>query len=105
MAIPGLGSMRFGINATSVEDVNMVAGSLITSRKVIFTPSSDIKQELKNTSISITCFDRYGNLVKRVTSTDDGTIEDPETPSGGSDSGSGGGSGGGSDSGSGPSFT
>ena len=105
VAIPGLGSMRFGINATSVEDVNKVAGSLITSRKVIFTPNSDIKQELKNTSISITCFDRYGNLVKRVTSTDDGTIEDPEPPSGGSDSGSGGGSGGGSDSGSGPSFT
>ena len=120
VAIPGLGSMRFGINATSVEDVNMVAGSLITSRKVIFTPSSDIKQELKNTAISITCYDRYGNLVKRVTSTDDGTIEDPENPSGGtpsggtpsggsdSDSGSGGDSGGdqgGSGSDDGPSFT
>ena len=120
VAIPGLGSMRFGINATSVEDVNMVASSLITSRKVIFTPSSDIKQELKNTAISITCYDRYGNLVKRVTSTDDGTIEDPEnpsggtpsggTPSGGSDSGSGsggdsGGDQGGSGSDDGPSFT
>ncbi len=120
VAIPGLGSMRFGINATSVEDVNMVAGSLITSRKVIFTPSSDIKQELKNTAISITCYDRNGNLVKRVTSTDDGTIEDPEnpsggtpsggTPSGGSDSGSGsggdsGGDQGGSGSDDGPSFT
>ena len=118
VAIPGLGSMRFGINATSVEDVNMVAGSLITSRKVIFTPSSDIKQELKNTAISITCYDRNGNLVKRVTSTDDGTIEDPEnpsggtpsggTPSGGSDSDSGsdsGGDQGGSGSDDGPSFT
>ena len=79
VAIPGLGSMRFGINATSVEDVNKVANSLITSRKVIFTPNVDIKQELKNTSISITCYDRNGNLVKRVTSTDDGTIEDPKT--------------------------
>ena len=78
VAIPGLGSMRFGINATSVEDVNKVANSLITSRKVIFTPNTDIKQELKNTSISITCYDRNGNLVKRVTSTDDGTIEDPD---------------------------
>ena len=84
VAIPGLGSMRFGINATSVEDVNKVANSLITSRKVIFTPNVDIKQELKNTSISITCYDRNGNLVKRVTSTDDGTIEDPDNPSGGS---------------------
>ena len=110
VAVPGLGSMRFGINATSVEDVNMVASSLITSRRVIFTPNTDIKQELKNTSISITCYDRNGNIVKRVTSSDDGTIEDPEnpsggTPSGGSDSGSGSGSSGGSDSGSGPSFT
>ena len=87
VAIPGLGSMRFGINATSVEDVNKVANSLITSRKVIFTPNVDIKQELKNTSISITCYDRNGNLVKRVTSTDDGTIEDPDNPSGGSTSG------------------
>ena len=108
VAIPGLGSMRFGINATSVEDVNMVASSLITSRRVIFTPNTDIKQELKNTSISITCYDRNGNIVKRVTSSDDGTIEDPENPSGGTPSGGSGsdsGSSGGSDSGSGPSFT
>ena len=92
VAIPGLGSMRFGINATSVEDVNMVASSLITSRRVIFTPNTDIKQELKNTSINITCYDRNGNIVKRVTSSDDGTIEDDENPSdntsGGSNSGS-----------------
>ena len=98
VAIPGLGSMRFGINATSVEDVNKVANSLITSRKVIFTPNVDIKQELKNTSISITCYDRNGNLVKRVTSADDGTIEDPDNPfdnpSGGSQSPSGGSNGG-----------
>ena len=87
VAIPGLGSMRFGINATSVEDVNKVANSLITSRKVIFSPNVDIKQELKNTSISISCYDRNGNLVKRVTSADDGTIEDPDNPSGGSDGG------------------
>ena len=108
VAIPGLGSMRFGINATSVEDVNMVASSLITSRRVIFTPNTDIKQELKNTSISITCYDRNGNIVKRVTSSDDGTIEDPENPSGGTPSGgSDSGSGSDSDSGSGgaPSFT
>ena len=104
VAIPGLGSMRFGINATSVEDVNKVANSLITSRKVIFTPNVDIKQELKNTSISITCYDRNGNLVKRVTSTDDGTIEDPDNSGSASDNPSGGSqtpSGGGSNSGSG----
>ena len=60
-------------------------------------------QELKNTSINITCSDRNGNIVKRVISSDDGTIEDDENPTdtssgGGSDSGnpSGGGSTGGS---------
>ena len=96
VAIPGLGSMRFGINATSVEDVNKVASSLITSRRVIFTPNTDIKQELKNTSINITCYDRNGNIVKRVTSSDDGTIEDDENPS---DTPSGGSSNSGSDAG------
>ena len=104
VAIPGLGSMRFGLRATSVSDVNMVGSTLITSRRVIFTPNVDIKDELARTSINITCYDRNGNVVKRVTSTDDGNVEDPEgtnptdpsNPSGGSESG-GSGSGGGSD--------
>ena len=75
---------------------------LITSRRVIFTPSTDIKEELARTAISITCYDRNGDVVKRVTSTDDGIVEDPDDssntqdPSGGgsgTDSGSSGGSG------------
>ena len=78
VAIPGLGSMRFGLRSTSVADVNKVGTGLITSRRVIFSPNSDIKKELADTSISITCYDRYGNVVKRVTSTDDSNIEDPE---------------------------
>lgn len=78
VAVPGLGTMRFGVRAASVADVNRVASSLITSRRVIFTPNSDIKNELAKSSISITCYDRNGNLVKRVTSSDDGDIEDPE---------------------------
>ena len=53
-------------------------------------------QELKNTSINITCYDRNGNIVKRVTSSDDGTIEDDENPS---DTPSGGGSNSGGDAG------
>ena len=97
VAIPGLGTMRFGLNAASVANVNEVASSLITTRKVVFTPNVDIKQELKNTSVQITCIDRNGDVVKRVTSSDPGNVDDPETP--GSD-GQGGGSqtpGGGSD--------
>ena len=76
VAIPGLGHMRFGLRSTSVSDVSKVSTDLITSRRVIFTPSTDIKQELHNTSISITCYDRNGNIVKQVTSTDDGKVED-----------------------------
>ena len=82
VAIPGLGSMRFGLRATSVSDVNRVGSGLITSRRVIFTPNVDIKEELARTSVSITCYDRNGNIVKRITSTDEGNVEDP-TPGGG----------------------
>ena len=88
VAVPGLGSMRFGLRSTSVADVNKVGTGLITSRRVIFTPSVDIKNELKATSISITCIDRDGNIVKRVTSTDDAEVEDNEDnndPNGGGD--------------------
>ena len=93
VAIPGLGSMRFGLRATSVSDVNMVGADLITSRRVIFTPNTDIKDELARTSINITCYDRNGKVVKRVTSSDDGNVEDPESgsDSGGSGTDSGGG--------------
>ena len=58
---------------------------LITTRKVIFTPSTVIKDELKNTSINITCYDKDGNVIKQVTSTDPGTVDegDPEVPGGG----------------------
>ena len=83
VAIPGLGTLRFGMNAQAVEDVNEVAKSLIRTRKVVFTPSVDIKSELKATKIAITCYDKDGNLVKRVTSTDDAEVEDPENTNGG----------------------
>lgn len=81
VAIPGLGTMRFGVRAASVANVDQVGAELITSRRVIFTPSVDIKDELKRASISISCYDRNGNLVKHVTSTDDADIEDPENES------------------------
>ena len=74
--VPGLGTMRFSVNANSVADVNMVASSLITTRKIVFTPSTDVKKALKDASVSITCYDRNGNVVKRVTSGDSGEIED-----------------------------
>ncbi len=104
VALPGLGSMRFGLRSKAVEKVEDVKTGLISSRRIIFTPSVDLKDELANTGILITCYDRNGNEVKRVTSTS-GDVEDPENENGsgnGSSTGSetGGGStetGGGSD--------
>jgi len=78
VALPGLGTMRFGLRSKSVEDVNKVKTSLITSRRIIFTPDVELKDELKNTAIVITCYDRNGNEVKRVTSDDDAEVEDNE---------------------------
>ena len=83
IAIPGLGRMRFGVRATSVGDVNKVSTSLITARRVIFSPSVEIKDELSDTAINITCYDRDGNVVKRVKSEDAGEVEDPEKNTGG----------------------
>ena len=93
VAIPGLGTMRFGVNSKTVSNVDEVSKELISTRKVLFTPNTDIKQELQQTGISITCYDRNGNVVKRVQSADDGTVEDPEAPDNGDDNGSGGGNG------------
>ena len=84
VAIPGLGTMRFGVRAKSVATVGEVAGSLITARRVIFTPNVDIKDELQRTPIQITCIDRNGKVVKNVTSGDSGDVEDPDKdPNGG----------------------
>ena len=77
VALPGLGTMRFAVRSKAVADVNDVKTGLIKSRRIVFTPSVDLKEELANTSIQITCYDRDGKVVKRVTS-DAGEIEDPE---------------------------
>ena len=101
IAIPGLGRMRFGVRATTVDDVNKVSNGLITTRRVIFSPSTEIKDELLNTSINITCYDRDGKIIKRVTSSDPGTVEDPEEDNGNENENEGGNSGGASGGGSG----
>ena len=87
VALPGLGTMRFGLRAKSVEKVEDVKSSLISTRRIIFTPTQDLKDELANTSIQITCYDRNGDVVKRVTSADAGTVEDPEGDETGTETG------------------
>ena len=110
VALPGLGTMRFGLRSKAVEKVEDVKAGLISSRRIIFTPSVDLKDELANTAIQITCYDRTGKEVKRVTSTSGEVEDDGENQSspenegnGGSEQSSGGGSNtGGDDAGDGP---
>ena len=85
--LPGLGTMRFGVRSKAVEKLEDVKANLISVRRIIFTPNVDVKDELKNTSIQITCLDEDGNVLKRVTSGDSGDIEDNEN--GGSQTGGG----------------
>ncbi|MBR5747685.1 MAG: hypothetical protein IKY01_02745 [Prevotella sp.] len=87
VALPGLGNMRFGLSAKAVADVNDVKTSLIKTRRIIFTPTVALKEELANTAIQITCYDRDGNIVKRVTSADPGTVEEPEGDETGAETG------------------
>ena len=113
--LPGLGTMRFGVRSKAVAELEDVKTNLISVRRIIFTPNTDVKDELKNTSIQITCLDEDGNVLKRVTSGDSGDIEDNEngstdsgnngTTNGGGDNGgnSGGGDNGGGDNGGGES--
>ena len=74
--IPGLGTMRFGVRSKSVEKLEDVKTGLITTRRIVFTPNVEVKEELKNTSIQSTCLDEEGNVLKRVTSGDNGDIEE-----------------------------
>ena len=103
--LPGLGTMRFGVRSKAVADLEDVKTSLISVRRIIFTPTTDVKDELKNTSIQITCLDEDGNVLKRVTSGDDGTVEDENSltpdpsPTGEGSGNSGGGSNSGGDNG------
>ncbi len=87
VAVPGLGTMRFGVRATSVENVEDVSTNLITSRRVIFVPSVDIKKELGSTSINITCYDKDGKIIKQVTSRDENDVEEGEASGEGSTTG------------------
>ena len=85
--LPGLGTMRFGVRSKAVEKLEDVKTNLISVRRIIFTPNVDVKDELKNTSIQITCLDEDGNVLKRVTSGDSGEVEDNEGENNGSENG------------------
>ena len=79
--LPGLGTMRFGVRSKAVEDIEDVKSSLISSRRIIFTPSVELRNVLSGTSIQITCLDEDGTVLKRVSSADDGSVEDNDDDS------------------------
>ena len=58
-----------------------MAKELIHTRKVVFTPSVDIKTEQKNTKVSITCIDKDGKIVKRTTDESEDEVIDDGTGS------------------------
>ena len=80
--LPGLGTMRFSVRSKAVEKLEDVKTNLISVRRIVFTPNTDVKDELKNTSIQITCLDEDGTVLKRVTSGDAGEVEDPDNETG-----------------------
>ena len=93
VALPGLGTMRFGLSAQSVADVSKVKSELIKTRRIIFTPNTALKQELAQTAVMITCYDRNGDIVRRVTTTSGEVVtEDDTDTTQGSGSGTNGGS-------------
>ena len=51
--LPGLGTMRFGVRSKAVEKLEDVKANLISVRRIVFTPSVEVKDELKNTAIQI----------------------------------------------------
>ena len=81
VALPGLGTMRFGLSAGTVSNVNDVKTGLIKTRRIVFTPNAGLKQELKDTAVQITCYDRNGDIVRRVTSTSGDVVTEPDVDS------------------------
>ena len=79
VALPGLGTMRFGLSAQSVADVSKVKSELIKTRRIVFTPNTQLKKELAETAIQITCYDRNCDVVKRVTTTSGDVVTEPDT--------------------------
>jgi len=52
--VPGFGTMRFGVRAKAVENLDDVKTGLISVRRIIFTPNVDVKDELNPTTLPLT---------------------------------------------------
>lgn len=64
--IPGLGNIRAEVRAKVQSKAEDVAEVDILRRKLLLTPTKEIKDALNATPVRITCRDREGNEVKRM---------------------------------------
>lgn len=63
--VPGLGNIRAEVRAKAQSKAEDVTESDILRRKLILTPTKEIKDALNATPVRITCRNREGNEVKR----------------------------------------
>ena len=63
--IPGLGNIRAEVRAKAQSRAEDVSESDIFRRKLLLTPTKEIKDALNATPVNITCYDRDGNVIKR----------------------------------------
>ena len=63
--IPGLGNIRTEVLAKAQTKAENVTESDIFRRKLLLTPTKEIKDALNATPVRITCCDKEGNEVKR----------------------------------------
>ena len=63
--IPGLGNIRAEVRSKAQSDVEDVTAADIFRRKLILSPSKEIKNALNSTPVGITCYDKDGNEVRK----------------------------------------
>ena len=63
--IPGLGNIRAEVRAKAQSKAEDVTESDIFRRKLLLTPTREIKDALNAIPVNITCYDRDGNVIKR----------------------------------------
>lgn len=63
--IPGLGNIRAEVRAKAQKNACDVSTNDIVRRKLLLTPTKEIKNALNSTELAITCYDKEGRVVRR----------------------------------------
>lgn len=63
--IPGLGNIRAEVRAKARKDAKDVSANDVIRRKLLLTPTKEIKNKLNDAALNITCYDKNGCEVKR----------------------------------------